>query len=557
MSMTSPTTQIRFSDPHDDARKKIDEEITQLKTQIVSLKLSRNALAPINRLHPEVLQEIFITVHNSSEHKGKTTLLITWISHNWRDLAHCVSALWGHIDFRHPAWVDASLARAKNSGLDVSLNSALRKPKYDLKPLFPLCIGNLSRIEKLKVTSPVWFRHSMRFESSAPEWLIPAPILVHLYFHGLSLPPGLFSGIFPSLESLHISDCHITWDALPVRSGLKELIVKEIHPRTTVDDVVKTLEDIGPGLEVLGLQDVFVPATTSDSLSVTRVQLEKLKKVGLQENEAFLITPLLNRLSFPGCINVEITTKQWPDSDFVQSLVSARNIESWPIDHLHIKIRQNSTKFCIVEDWSKQEGFTNKRADNRTHIQFEALTHEVPSELMPVLDFLPIRSVRFVFFSGGLFRLQALTFLNFLGTLGTIDFLSFEAPYFATFMSWIQERDEMLSAIVDKDGELDEVIDKEMIVTAQKTVVFHNLQTLEVCGDPLTQTRDQFTCDDALAVKKWLTWRKRLHLQVAKLEINEMSTPSISWLIGLYDGLVGAFGRRDVTERNGAECKED
>ncbi|TFK60588.1 hypothetical protein BDN72DRAFT_743061, partial [Pluteus cervinus] len=81
------------------------------------LKFARNALAPITRIHPEILQEIFFLVHYTSEHKGLATLLVTWISHKWRELAHNTSALWSQIDFKNLEWVEAALSRTKNREL--------------------------------------------------------------------------------------------------------------------------------------------------------------------------------------------------------------------------------------------------------------------------------------------------------------------------------------------------------------------------------------------------------------------------------------------------------
>ena len=64
VTMTPPT----HSNHHAEAQQNIDNQIAQLEAQIVSLKVARNALTPVSRLHPEILQEILIM---SSRDSGK------------------------------------------------------------------------------------------------------------------------------------------------------------------------------------------------------------------------------------------------------------------------------------------------------------------------------------------------------------------------------------------------------------------------------------------------------------------------------------------------------
>ncbi|TFK69746.1 hypothetical protein BDN72DRAFT_959352, partial [Pluteus cervinus] len=104
--------QVGLLDHPDDTRRKVDEEIAELEARLISLKSYRNTLAPIARLHPEILQVIFFFAHDTSEpsHKGKTALVVTWICHDWRELACQTSNLWSHIDFTHQEWIDAAIS---------------------------------------------------------------------------------------------------------------------------------------------------------------------------------------------------------------------------------------------------------------------------------------------------------------------------------------------------------------------------------------------------------------------------------------------------------------
>ncbi|TFK69740.1 hypothetical protein BDN72DRAFT_767582, partial [Pluteus cervinus] len=117
--MLSNAAQTRLLDPDVDARRKVDEEISRLEARLVSLKLARNELVPIARLHPEILQDIFSVAHSSSEPAQKeiASLRASWVSHRWRELAHQTAALWSYIDFKHPEWVETALSRTKNREL--------------------------------------------------------------------------------------------------------------------------------------------------------------------------------------------------------------------------------------------------------------------------------------------------------------------------------------------------------------------------------------------------------------------------------------------------------
>ncbi|TFK67011.1 hypothetical protein BDN72DRAFT_771338, partial [Pluteus cervinus] len=118
--MSSTPVQTYFSDPHVNARRSLDEEIAQLEARLLVLKLARNALAPFTRLHSEILQDIFFLAHTTSQNKGKTSLIITWVSHTWRELAHHTSALWSYIDFEKQEWVETAISRTRNRELEFS-----------------------------------------------------------------------------------------------------------------------------------------------------------------------------------------------------------------------------------------------------------------------------------------------------------------------------------------------------------------------------------------------------------------------------------------------------
>ena len=80
-------------------RQQIDIEIAELEARIIALKAERNELSPISRLHPEVMQEIFLYASQGADYgyTGKTALLTSWICHSWRELALRASAFNIHL----------------------------------------------------------------------------------------------------------------------------------------------------------------------------------------------------------------------------------------------------------------------------------------------------------------------------------------------------------------------------------------------------------------------------------------------------------------------------
>ncbi|TFK66274.1 hypothetical protein BDN72DRAFT_772230, partial [Pluteus cervinus] len=122
--MVFPVRNTILDDIGASARQQIDEEIASLEARFITLKTTRNALSPIARLHPEVMQEIFVFASQQAffGNSGKTSLLITWICHGWRALAHKTSALWNYIDFLHLPWIETALSRTRDRPLHFSLS---------------------------------------------------------------------------------------------------------------------------------------------------------------------------------------------------------------------------------------------------------------------------------------------------------------------------------------------------------------------------------------------------------------------------------------------------
>ncbi|TFK63093.1 hypothetical protein BDN72DRAFT_803582, partial [Pluteus cervinus] len=104
-------------DIHAETRAKIDEDISRLTQQLLALRSARNDLAPISRLPMELMREIFLLARNSAP--GEVPLILSWVSHKWRDMALGIAHLWNYIDFPDPDWIRTCLIRSRNVPLDV------------------------------------------------------------------------------------------------------------------------------------------------------------------------------------------------------------------------------------------------------------------------------------------------------------------------------------------------------------------------------------------------------------------------------------------------------
>ncbi|TFK69749.1 hypothetical protein BDN72DRAFT_590051 [Pluteus cervinus] len=361
--------QIGLPDHPDDLRRKVDEEIAELEVRLIARKSYRNTLAPIARLHPEVLQGIFFLAHDSSEpsHKGKTTLLVTWICRDWRELAHQTANIWSHIDFTHREWIEAALSRTKAHELEFTLDCA----KAKLAHLFPLCLGNLSRIRSLVITAGQHGPTNPEHGFPRPDfdnlsiWTNPAPSLERLHLEHVFVHGNCFSGVCPSLRSLHLKSCIIGWPALPIVPSITELSIMRPSDRASVGDIMKILQVIGPNLKSLEFWDA---ANDSQSgLGSSRYQFPELKSFWLRQSNPGAVGLFLSQVLLPPSLeslHISAHCSDWVTSNLVQAVIAARDRKKWPLDYLTVAYDRPFTIFGITEDWSEPDHDEDRGGDS-------------------------------------------------------------------------------------------------------------------------------------------------------------------------------------------------
>ncbi|TFK69758.1 hypothetical protein BDN72DRAFT_857477 [Pluteus cervinus] len=508
--MSAPTirapTPTHPPDLHVDAQIRIDEEIAQLEERIVSLKVAPNA-------------------------KGETSLLIASVSHAWRELAQHTSALWSYIDFQHPEWVEAALSLTKNRVLEFNL--VYRKVSYSI-PLISLCLRNLPRIAQLNLI----LGHTQSLPVSLTAALmIPAPVLVHLYLGGFSIPRNVFSGSFSSLQSLRLSSCAVDWDTLPVPPGLNQLVITDPGSRTTIDHMMKILQVIGPDLEKLRLQNVFSrPPIASSASGLHTFRFNRLGLLILSEDSPKAIAVLLGHISLPTRLTIEIHIGIWQESNLIQALISSRNLERWPLDSLQITADRGTVTLSLAESLKAStfpDGSDEKEENGKqTYIMFR-IRFGAPSQVFPVLQLLPIHPIRAAFFIGG----SDTGILEYIGKMGTVQQLCIWDTFLDTFFTFIRRQFipfQRTRLIPEKSEELD---GPPRETAAQSILSFRNMFELQISGDR-KHTLTGLTRQQVMILRDWCHWRKSSDLPMESLILSKMVIPSVKWVKELFGDLV-------------------
>ncbi|TFK59882.1 hypothetical protein BDN72DRAFT_905454 [Pluteus cervinus] len=523
--MSTVFTQVQGPNLPLDSLHKIDEQIAQLEAQIIQLKLLRNTFVPIAGLHPEVLQEIFFLTHISSpQHsKSKSSLLITWVSHAWRELAQVTPNLWAYIDSNHPRWVEATLPRTKGHvlmiDLDLQVTSQSRMQEWDA--VTRLCLKNLWRIKTLGIR---W--RNLIFPDALSEWETPAPALVELHLWGTALPPDIFSGICPSLRTLRLVSCEAKWTTLPGLANLEELAIACPRSRVPIDDMAKIMHSTGHSLERLTLYNCLLPPSVDDHGGVSdRVPLDNLTTLTVHDRDLGAIETLLDLIALPSLANTVIGVLEW-ENTMARALLSSRDILRWEIDRLEIKNGEEAT--VLINAIEVQRNMTQHTKNDGNSLCRIAEPHRSIAT-----DPLLIQGINTAFY---IKDTRKLDWLEYFGGLGTVRKLCLHPAFLPSFLRFLKAH-----ANISETGTGDGISQKDRVSAS-----FSNLRVLEICGE----VEDGFSLDreGALALHKWLVQLCKLALRLNRLVISGMTVPSGTWLYDLFDQLADNFELADVEE---------
>lgn len=251
----------------------IDEEIDASKCLTRSLFSSRNALAPISSLPPELLARIFrfyaLVEPPWSGVQKLGWIRVTHVCQHWRQVALDDSSLWARIVGVSPSteWISEALVRARDAPLLFDIVGTLSPEVfYKFAP-------HMSHTRNLRL--PRLSKHDSQVvrEICASE----APVLEYfelgisgassITWRQLAAGMTLFKGHAPKLRSFTTSRIAIPWSLVP-RGQLTQL--RFIFPKRISTHGISSLNDSNqlfdllinsPDLEILSLE-FCLPSTS-------------------------------------------------------------------------------------------------------------------------------------------------------------------------------------------------------------------------------------------------------------------------------------------------------
>ena len=239
----------------DRLRQAIDDEINSWEESTRALRSRRNILAPISRLPPETLATIFSFLSPSwnKEAGYSAWMSVVHVCRRWRETALNHPRLWSHINFTNltPSGVAGMLARAKESPLH--LDADVTKWSVTQFDVFRNYVeAHMSHTRQLSICGSL---HAVfdRLVSSAPtlEFLSLSHKPRPSASAKVVIPIDLFNCTAPSLTSLELKSCDISWKS-PLLKRLRSLEILRLstEARPTLEDWLGALNEM-PQLETL------------------------------------------------------------------------------------------------------------------------------------------------------------------------------------------------------------------------------------------------------------------------------------------------------------------
>ncbi|TFK61339.1 hypothetical protein BDN72DRAFT_465646 [Pluteus cervinus] len=240
-----------FGLTNDESFSRIDSEISRLQKRIWTLRNLRNTLPPISSLPNEILYKIFLINHHLNigalsniieneklERPGKSRLVLSWVSHRWREVALSYPDLWSFVTRGKVEYIGACITRSKDRYLTVNLIGPRNVHIQE-------CFSAMHRIRSLDVnlsgtanTEQIDFR----------AWAQPAPHLVSLTLKTAILdadgvPTPMLSAVHghPRLRHLALHNCGFRWDSSFLSSTLTTLHIIHPNARIAAEDLAEML----------------------------------------------------------------------------------------------------------------------------------------------------------------------------------------------------------------------------------------------------------------------------------------------------------------------------
>ena len=320
----------------------IDDDLKALEESTRSLKRSRNALAPISRVSPEIRGIIFSFLPSPKEyeelHTGRRQDDLAWlyvshVCHDWRRILLNQPRFWSRIDFTTLTLAGATqvLSRSKVAPLELEANlsdvywSRSRKDAFGKQ-----LVAHISHTSRLSITA-----NSTTLKMIFDKLVFPAPVLESLSVivenissgvvrtHAKTvLPTALFDGAAPRLSRLELHRCNISWTS-PLLKNLRILELRSLSgpARPSPEEWLNAMDQMLQ-LETLiaysatpSPRDTSVPEST---LVITHNSLTQLHLAATASDCTFALAHLI----LPSLSKVRIdVTSESPKGDDVRALI--------------------------------------------------------------------------------------------------------------------------------------------------------------------------------------------------------------------------------------------
>jgi len=335
----------RIQDSPEHLREAIDEELESLEKTSRTLKIRRNALAPISRLPPETIAIIFSFLSLPREYlrllTGDKQDLLAWlrvshVCHRWREIALDQPRFWSRIDFTTLTSAGATevLSRSKMAPLELEANLSCVHWGGDRVNAFGKQLSShVSHISRLNITADFSDLQTIieQLGSPAPdlEWLsLIVDDECHLRRMGIPsnaiIPHALFDGAAPRLSRLQLDHCDISW-ASPVFKSLRILELQMLSQlaRPSLEEWLDAMEQMLQ-LETLIVNHATPRAPTSRTpLSepmrvITHPTLTQLNLAASASDCTFALAHLI----LPALIRIRVdATSELASADDVRALI--------------------------------------------------------------------------------------------------------------------------------------------------------------------------------------------------------------------------------------------
>lgn len=301
-------------------REVLEQQKAYHRECIRAINTQLNALAPVSRLTPEVLSEIFLhhagyrTEPTSRAPQLREWIQVTHVCTHWREVALQCTTLWSRLQVPGPPAVcEEFLARSKDAPLSMSLSfHPIRGPgskALESSSDVLLALSALHRVQALSLRG-IW----LMSDSILERLRGPAPLLESLSVSGASdslKPTELCSSITCLLlhgnsSRLHTLDTKIhtvEWSSIPSFS-LTHLAIQGDYEmgRSIIESFLKALTRM-PHLETLHLKRLFVPPSRAQTETIYTLPapavLPRLRLLHSEWQSAHTTAVLLNQLHTP------------------------------------------------------------------------------------------------------------------------------------------------------------------------------------------------------------------------------------------------------------------